>query len=128
MARRHAIAPLAGLTLALALAACGDGADAGGGAAPSVAPAQDRVVVTAETAAEPFSLAAGRYKFGWEAPDCRGVSFAMTGAGQGFSYDKTSALPRFSAIVSNVPADTYTLTQSDAGCTSWTVRLDRIGS
>jgi ABC-type molybdate transport system substrate-binding protein len=120
--RRLAIVTALGLTVALA--GCGGEVQSGGGASPP--PEQTQVQVTAE-ANEPFTLAAGRYKFAWTT-ECRGIDFTMTGAGTGFTYAKTSALPRFSAIVSNVEADTYTLVQADAECSDWTVTLDRVGS
>ena len=52
----------------------------------------------------------------------------MTGATQGFAYDKETLQKKFSAIVSDVPDDTYTLAQLDPACTTWTVQIDRIGS
>lgn len=113
--------------LALAAAACGGGSDGGGGAGASALPAQAQVTVTPETVATPFTLSAGRYKFGWTAPDCKAVDFTLTGQGQGFTYAKTSSLAKFSSIVSNVPEDAYLLTQADAACTTWTVQIDRIG-
>lgn len=121
---RHLAIVLA-LGLTLSLAGCGGGGEAGPGGGGSPPPAQTQVQVTAG-ANEPFTLEAGRYKFGWTT-ECRGVDFTMAGAGTGFTYAKTSALPRFSAIVSNVEADTYTLTQAETDCTDWTVTLDRVG-
>ncbi len=115
------------LVVALALVACGGGGGDGGGDAASAKPAQAQVTVTAADVATPFQLQAGRYKFGWNAPDCKGVDFTMTGAGKGFTYAKKSGLPTFSAIMSNVPDDTYSLTQTDPACTAWTVQIDRIG-
>lgn len=120
---------LAGLTAAaLLLGACGgDGAGAGDGAPLSARPAQASVTVASTDAATPFALQSGRYKFGWEARECSGVEFTMTGT-QGFVYTKKSAQKAFSAIVSEVPEDTYVLAQVNAACTVWTVRIDRVGS
>ncbi len=116
------------LGLAFIVGACGGGDGGGGGGdAASAAPAQTQVTVTPETAATPFALQAGRYKFGWTAPACKGVDFTMTGKGQGFVYAKKSGLPTFNAIVSDVPEDIYTLTQANAACTAWTVQIDKIG-
>ncbi|MEX2184791.1 MAG: hypothetical protein WEC14_10115 [Chloroflexota bacterium] len=125
MTRRTAL--ILGSSLSLLLAACGGGGS-GDGDAASARPAQEQTTIAAADAATPFALQAGRYKFGWDAPDCKGVDFTMTGTSQGFTYAKTSALPKFSAIVSDVPEDTYMLTQADAECTDWTVRIDRVGS
>ena len=112
----------------LLLTACGgETPDGGGGAVVSARPAQAAVSISSEDAATPFALQAGRYKFGWEARECPGVQFTMTGA-QGFVYEKKSAQKAFSAIVSDVPADTYTLTQVNPECTTWTVRIDRVGN
>ena len=128
MITHQRVTGLAGIAiLAFAAAACGGGGDGGGGGGASALPAQAQVTVTPETVATPFTLEAGRYKFGWTAPDCKAVDFTMTGQGQGFTYAKTSALPKFSAIVSNVPGDAYVLTQADAACTTWTVQIDRLG-
>jgi hypothetical protein len=114
-------------SLSLLLAACGGG-DAVEGEQASARPPQEQTVIAAADVETPFELQAGRYKFGWDAPGCKGVDFTMTGQAQGFVYSKTSALPKFSAIVSNVPEDVYLLTQADAACTEWEVRIDRIGS
>ncbi len=128
--RRPAL--LAGLAAAVFLiAACGGeepGVDGGGGAPASARPAQEKVTLTSTDAATPFQLQSGRYKFGWEARECPGVEFTMTGSTQGFVYTKKSAQKAFSAIVSEVPADTYTLAQVNPECTVWTVRIDRVGN
>jgi len=94
----------------------------------SARPPQAQIAITSADAATPFELQAGRYKFGWDASACTGVTFTMTGAAQGFVYEKKTLQKKFSAIVSDVPADTYTLTQAEAGCTTWTVQIDRVGS
>ena len=111
----------------MAVAACGGGGD-GAGAAASIAPAQSKVVVTPETAATPFQLQSGLYRFGWSSPDCKSVDFTLAGQSKGFTYAKKSNLPNFNSIMSNVLDDVYTLTQADPACTSWTVNIDRMGS
>lgn len=128
-------AGLAGFALASAvlLTACGGGtADGGGGGGAgdgaSARPPQAQIVVTSADAATPFELQSGRYKFGWDASDCTSVGFTMTGQAQGFTYEKTTRQKKFSAIISDVPADVYTLAQTDAACTEWSVQIDRIGS
>jgi hypothetical protein len=120
---------LAGLTASvMLLAACGgEEAGGGGGAAVSARPAQEQIAVTSTDAATPFQLQAGRYKFGWDASECPGVSFTMTGATQGFVYEKTTLQKKFSAIVSDVPEDTYTIAQTNPECATWTVQIDRVG-
>jgi len=112
--------------IALLVAACGGGDSGGGGDAVSAAPAQTTVTITPETAATPFQLQAGRYRFAWDAPGCKAVDFALTGQGQGFTYSKKSNLPSFNAIVSGVPEDVYTLSQADASCTTWSVTIDKM--
>ena len=126
--RRPAL--LAGLAAAILLVgACGEQTPGGGDGAPvSARPAQAKIEITSTDAAVPFALQAGRYKFGWEARECPGVEFTMTGSAQGFVYTKKSAQKAFSAIVSDVPEDTYTLAQVNAACTVWTVRIDRVGN
>ena len=128
--RRPAL--LAGLAAAVLLVgSCGEQTPGGGGGdgePVSARPAQAKIELTSTDAAVPFELQSGRYKFGWEARECPGVEFTMTGSTQGFVYTKKSAQKAFSAIVSEVPADTYTLAQLNAECTVWTVRIDRVGS
>jgi hypothetical protein len=116
------------MAAALLLVACGGESAAEDGAAVSARPPQEQTTITQADVATPVELQAGRYRFGWDAPECKGVDFALTGTTQGFVYSKKSALPKFQSIVSDVPADTYTLSQSDTRCTAWTVLLDRIGS
>lgn len=127
--RRPAL--LVGLAAAaLLFGGCGGEEPGGGGdgAPVSARPAQAKITLTSADTLTPFEMQAGRYKFGWEARECPGVEFTLTGATQGFVYTKKSAQKAFSAIVSEVPADTYTLAQVNAACTTWTVRIDRIGN
>ena len=132
MAAPSRLAGLAGIILGatVLLAACGGEAapaDGAGGAAASARPPQEQIVITSADAATPFELQAGRYKFGWDASECASVSFTMTGQTQGFTYEKSTLQKRFSAIVSDVPADTYTVAQGEASCTTWSVQIDRLG-
>ena len=123
----RALTGLAALTLLLT--ACGgDAGGGGGGAAASARPAQEQITVTSADAETPFNLQPGRYKFGWDASECPSVNFTMTGATQGFVYDKKTLQKRFSAIVSDVPEDTYTIAQIDPACTTWSVQIDKIGN
>lgn len=126
--RTRLVAAAGSVSLVVVLVGCG-GSDAGAAAGPSASarPAQEQVVITPADIATPFAMQAGRYKFGWETTDCKGVDFTLSGSTKGFSYAKKSALPRFSAIVSDVPEDTYMLAQADPACTTWTVRIDRVG-
>lgn len=129
-AGRTGLAGLAIATMAL-LAACGGGTpdDPGaGGDGASARPPQEQIVIASTDAETPFQLQAGRYKFGWDASTCTAVGFTMTGQGQGFVYEKTTRQKKFSAIVSDVPEDVYTLAQTEPDCTEWTVQIDRIGS
>ena len=116
--------------VSLAVAACGgdESGGGGGGGAASAGPAQEQVTITQADVATPVALQAGRYRFGWDAPDCTGVDFALAGQTQGFTYNKKSTIKKFQSIVSDVPADTYTLAQNDASCATWTVVMDRIGA
>jgi hypothetical protein len=113
--------------IVMAVAACGGGGD-DAAAAGSLAPAQSKVVITPETAATPFQLQSGLYRFGWSAPDCKSLDFTLAGQSKGFTYAKKSNLPTFNSIMSNVLDDAYVLTQADPGCTTWTVNIDRMGS
>jgi hypothetical protein len=128
MLARTRIAGLSGLTaMTMLLVACGGDEGGGGGAAVSARPPQEQISIASTEADVPFQLQAGRYKFGWDAPDCPSVNFTMTGQAQGFIYEKKTLQKKFSAIVSDVPEDTYTVAQTDPACTAWTVQIDRIG-
>lgn len=129
MAARTRTARLAGLVvLAMLISACGGEVDGAGGPEASARPPQDQILVTSADAATPFELQAGRYKFGWDASECSAVAFTLTGAAQGFTYEKKTLQKKFSSIVSDVPADTYSIAQTDAACTTWSVQIDRIGN
>jgi hypothetical protein len=122
---------LLGLTATILLiGACGgaEGDGGGGGAAVSARPPQERIAITSADAAVPFQLQPGRYKFGWDASECDSVTFTMAGQTQGYTYEKSTLQKRFSAIISDVPEDTYLVAQTDPGCTTWTVQIDRIGN
>ena len=120
---------LAGLLgIALVTAACGgSGGPGDGGPGASAAPAQSKVVLVSADAATPISLQAGGYKVAWDAPGCTSVDFSLTGSTKGFTWTKKSNVPKFSAIVFNVPEDSYAVTQAVAACTVWTLTLDRVG-
>lgn len=130
MAARTRTSGLAGLAaLAMLVAACGGAEEGGGGGTEASArPPQSQILVSSADAATPFELQAGRYKFGWDASACAKVSFTLTGAAQGFTYEKTTLQKKFSSIVSDVPADTYTIAQTEADCTEWSVQIDRLGN
>jgi hypothetical protein len=108
------------LALALTLAACGSD----GGGAASVAPAQTKVVITAADTA-PFSLLEGRYRFTWATEGCTSATFDLKQQDGSFEYHKESKIPSYSAILVTVPGGTYTLTQAEPTCSTWTVTLDR---
>jgi len=127
--RTTGLAGVAGLTLlAVLVVACGGGDDPGAAVDVSARPPQDQIVVSSADAATPFELQAGRYKFGWDASACDKVAFTLTGVAQGFTYEKTTLQKKFSSIVSDVPADTYSIAQSEAACTTWSVQIDRVGN
>ena len=119
---------LAGLVgLALITAACGgSGGPDNGGPGASAPPAQSKVVLASADAAKPISLQAGGYKIAWDAPGCASVDFSMTGATKGFTWTKKSNVPKFSAIVFNVPEDSYTVAQAVAACAAWTLTFDKV--
>ncbi len=118
--------PLFAGVLAAALVLVGCGSDGGGGGV-SAAPAQTKVTVTAGDTA-PFALQGGQYKFAWTTNGCASFSFELKQRDGGFDWKKETKVPRFSAIILGVPAGTYTVTQSEAACTDWSVALERIGS
>ena len=111
------------LAAALVLAACGS---EGGGPAASAGPAQAKVVIKAGDTA-PFSLAEGRYRLTWATEGCKAVSIDLKQQDGSFAYTKESTMPRFSTILVSVPAGAYKLNQTDPGCATWTVTVERIG-
>ena len=119
---------LAGLLgIALVTAACGGSGGGDGGPGASAAPAQSKVVLASADAATPISLQAGGYKVAWDAPGCTSVDFSLTGTTKGFTWTKKSNVPKFSAIVLNVPEDSYTVAQAVAACAAWTLTFDKVG-
>ncbi len=119
---------LAGLLgIALVTAACGGSGGGDDGPGASAAPAQSKVVLASADAATAISLQAGSYKVAWDAPGCTSVDFGLTGAAKGFTWTKKSTVPKFSAIVLNVPEDSYTVAQAVAACAAWTLTFDKVG-
>lgn len=122
--RTTALPLLLGATI-LAAGACGDGGGGGGGpeASEAAVDAVTKVTITPETAAGAFVLADGTYRVTWAAPECASVTVAVAGD-TGFAKSKTSTLPKFSWILTSVPAGTYTAAQTDAACTAWEVVVE----
>jgi hypothetical protein len=110
------------LAAMLVVAACGSD---GGGAAASSAPAQAKVVIKAGDTA-PFTLDKGRYRFSWATTGCTDVAIDLAQQDGSYAYKKESTIPKFSTILVSVPAGTYTIDQTAAGCTDWQVTLERI--
>lgn len=108
--------------VALVLAACGS--DGGGGAA-SAAPVQTKVLITPDSTA-PFGLLEGRYKFTWTTVGCETATFDMKQQDGTFEYKKQTKMPSYTAILVEVPAGTYVVTQAEAACTDWKVTLDQV--
>jgi hypothetical protein len=126
--RRVAVAA-ATVGLGLAVAACGGttpgasgGGDAGGSPAASIA----KSVTIKPGDTTPFPLAAGTYRLNWTTVGCTGLTVTLKGD-NGYSNEKSSQLPNYSRILTSVPDGNYTISQSDAACTQWTVTLDKVG-
>jgi hypothetical protein len=105
----------------LAAAACGGD---GGSEVVSARPVQGKVTVTPETATTPFALAEGNYRVNWTTA-CKKVTVKIVGD-TGFTKEKSSAIPKFSWIVTSVPAGNYTVIQSEPDCTDWTVAVEKV--
>jgi len=126
--RRLAIAATIAAS-SLALVACGgSGPGAGGdgaGASAGASPAKSYTIKPGDTT--PFPLAEGTYRLNWVTTGCTGGStFVLTGD-NGYSKEKSTKLPTYSTILTSVPDGNYTISQSETGCTDWTVTLDKIG-
>ncbi len=126
--RRLAVAGAIALST-LFLVACGASAPGqagdGGGASPSASPAKNYTIKPGDTT--PFPLAAGTYRLQWTTTGCVGGStFVLTGD-NGYTKEKSTKLPTYSTILTSVPDGNYTISQSDTGCTDWTVTLDKVG-
>jgi len=111
------------LAAALVLTACGSDA---GGAAASARPAQTKVVVRAGDTA-PFSLLGGHYRLSWVAEGCTAVTFELKQQDGSFEFRKEATMPRFSTILTSVPAGTFALSQVEASCPTWTATIERVG-
>ena len=91
----------------------------------SASPAKNYTIKPGDTT--PFPLAAGTYRLQWTTTGCVGGStFVLTGD-NGYTKEKPTKLPNYSTILTSVPDGNYTISQSDAGCTDWTVTLDKVG-
>jgi hypothetical protein len=112
----------------LVLAACGasaPGQDGGGGASAGASPAKSYTIKPGDTT--PFPLAAGTYRLNWVTTGCPGGLTVILTGDNGYTSEKSSKLPNYSRIITSVPDGNYTITQTDAACTQWTVTLDKIG-
>lgn len=114
--------PAVALGAALLVAACGGDAT---GPAASVAPAQDKVTVTPATAATPFALQAGTYRLNWTT-SCPKVAVTIT-SDTGYNKSKASGIANFSWILTSVTPGNYTVSQTEAACTDWTIILEKVG-
>ena len=114
----------AALGTALVAGGCG-GAVADGGDA-TVAPAQERVTITPETAANAFRLQKGTYRLNWKTTGCTAVTVVVQGD-TGYQREKTSGVPNFSWILTSVTEGTYTVAQTDPACADWEILMERVG-
>ena len=135
------------LGIALAAVACGTGAGpAGPGDEPGEQPAGDpgatpmrSVVLNQDSPEQSYPLAGGRYRVEWSSSrdDCpEGMTISINKVGElpamphpsGFEYENDPDAPAFNTLLQRVPAGMYTFAQTDASCTTWTLRADRVGN
>src|SRR5262245_56932232 len=125
--RRLAIAGAIAVST-LVLVACGGsapGQDGGGGESTAASISKNYTIKPGDTT--PFALAEGTYRLAWTTTGCAGGStFVLTGD-NGYTKEKTTKLPTYSSILTSVPDGNYTISQTQTGCTDWTVTLDKVG-
>ncbi len=114
--------PAVALGAALLVAACGGDVS---GPVATAAPAQTKVSVTPATAATPFALQSGTYRLNWTTA-CAKVTVMVT-SDTGYNKSKASGIANFSWILTSVTPGNYTVSQTEAACTDWTIILEKIG-
>jgi hypothetical protein len=133
------------LCFALSLSACSNRGAVGPGVNPS-GPVGDpgatpmrTVIVNQDTAPQSYPLEGGRYRVAWtstlaECPD--GLVIAINKVDvlpanpnpSPFAYENAPNAPAFNTLIQRTPPGLYTIEQTEASCTTWEIRADRVGN
>jgi hypothetical protein len=135
-----------GLAVALVAAACGGGAPGGtgapgdgpGGGDPGATPMRT-VIVTQDSEPQSYPLQGGRYRVEWRTTteDCpEGLTISIKKVDilpaqpqpSAFEYEMAWDAPAFNTLLQRVPPGLYTFEQTEASCSAWQIRADRVGN
>jgi hypothetical protein len=136
-----------GLAVVLVAAACGGGgpgataANPGGGPGggdPGATPMRT-VIVTQDSEPQSYPLQGGRYRVEWRTTtdDCpEGLTISIKKVDvlpaqphpSAFEYAMAWDAPAFNTLLRQVPPGLYTFEQTEATCSVWMIRADRVGN
>jgi hypothetical protein len=120
---RHGTLVVVVIATLLLVAGCG-GSAAGGGGDGGGADLPTSATVKAGDAKVAHPLAPGRYRLSLTTA-CPTSAVSVTQDGGSFTFSKTNpSLKVF--FLANVPAGSYFIEQTDASCTDWTIKLDKV--
>lgn len=85
-------------------------------------------IANGDDPATEFALTSGRYRMQWNTTDCEQIDLLIKQVDGDFEYSKPSTASFASASISGMPEGVYTIEQLDDGCTTWSVRLDRMSA
>jgi hypothetical protein len=96
------------------------------------------VNVNQDTPAQSYPLAGGRYRLEWrssrdDCPEGMTISFNKVDVlpaqpqPSPFAYENDPDAPAFNTLLQRLPPGLYTLEQTDPSCTTWQIRVDRVG-
>lgn len=124
---RRALVTIGGISL-LTLAGCGGNGGPGNGPGDGPLPSGDVVTgytATEESEPETFLLAQGRYRITWR-HTCEEIGVLLALADGTAEFEQTSTSRAFTVIRTNVPGGEYQIQQTNADCTDWEIRIDRM--
>ena len=117
-----------GVALAVFVVGCGGGGGGGGGGGDGGGGDLPRnVTVTSEDAVEgvaEIQLAGGRFRLGID-EECDSFAIMITSADGSFTYEKANPAIKI-LFINDMPPGTFTVQQTDPGCTEWSIELSQV--
>jgi hypothetical protein len=121
---RHGTLVVVVVATLLVLAGCGGSAAGGGGGGGGGADLPISATVKAGEAKAAHPLAPGRYRLSLTTA-CKTAAVSVTQDGGSFTYTKTNPALKV-MFVADVPGGSFFIEQTDASCTDWTIKLDKV--